>query len=29
VEFEIDLVNMIEIVNGVDNLAAMRTALGI
>ena len=29
VEFEIDVVNMIEIVDGVDNLAAMRTALGI
>ena len=29
VEIEIDLVNMVEIVNGVDNLAAMRAALGI
>ncbi|QIL80811.1 phage major tail tube protein [Diaphorobacter sp. HDW4A] len=29
VEFEIDLVNMIEIVDGVDNMAATRTALGI
>ncbi|UZV40226.1 major tail tube protein [Acidovorax phage Acica] len=29
VEIEIDLVNMVEVVNGVDNLAAMRAALGI